>query len=239
MTADKPWLERNAGKKLRTLVNRDLLVNLVQLLLADPGRLNRATRRLLEGPERITPRLRLGDILDEETVAETCARLAQRPDLQDQIIQSILQSQVYREFMAEMLYRSIRDFLLEENFITQRLPIAGRLVRMGQAWASNTLERIGGDTGELDVAVTQFLEKRLGLMDRYAESLLKQAMSEKRLRRNGELLWNAIKDREITLDPERIQTDSTAWQRLSSGLAAALVDALLAGWGEKRLRELV
>lgn len=239
MASDKPWLEKNANRKLSSLVNRDLLVGLTQLAIADPGRLSRVARRLSEGADRVIPVLRISDVLDEAAVEDACARLADRPDIQDQIIGTILKSPVYREFMAEMLYHSIRDFLLEENFITQRVPIAGRLVRMGQNWASTTLSRLGGEAGELDSAITQFLEKRLGLMDRYAESLLKQAMGEKRLRRNGALVWQAIKDVEIRLDPDTIRSDSQLWQRFSEGLAISLVDAFLAGWGERKLKELM
>lgn len=233
------WLDRNADKTLRALVDRDLLINLSVVLLQDPGRFAHALEQLGWGKERVRVRVTIDAILDEDTVVETCARLSEWPDVQDRIIQSVLKSPVYRAFMADMLYRSIRDFLLEENIITQKLPVAGKLVRLGQHFASNTLERLGGDTWDMDAAVTRFLEKRVGVLDRYAEALLKQAMSEERLRRSGELVWQAIKDEEINLDPEYLSTHPAVWHKLTQGLSAALVDALLDGWGEKPLRELL
>jgi hypothetical protein len=239
VAAEKTWLERNRNKKLRTLIDRDLLTNLLALTLGDPGRLNRAVQRLTTGSERIRLRLRVQDVVDEAAVVEACAHLADESELQDRIVQSVLASPIYREFMAEMLYRSIRDFLLEENFITQRLPIAGKLVRMGQSWASSKLDRLGGEAGELDAAVTKFIEGRLGIMDRYAAALLKQALTEKALRRSGAYLWEAIKDREIILDTERLKTGSHVWQQFTAGIADALVDAFMDGWGDKPLRKLI
>lgn len=98
------------------------------------------------------------DFIDKEQFRILIENTISIKNIREEIIHQICLSSLYGRFISDILYRGIKNFLLEENIIAKNLPGASMLIGFGR----NLMSKLPGvDDGELDEKLIQFVQTNI------------------------------------------------------------------------------
>ena len=240
MNGKKSWYEKNRQKKVRTVVDKGFLVDTVELLASKTNMFSFPIQEIREGASGIGFRFRLGELLSRNVLEQLLHPLVEDSDYQEHLIRSLLGSALYKEFVSELLFNSIRDFFLDENVFTQKLPVVGRIIKLGQSMANRTIRRFSDLFENFESVIKNFIEGNLGIMEQYAYAIIKRSITQKNVDNIIDFLWDQFKDRELTVHEALFAPgEEFDLNRLSRLMAESLIDSILAKFGDHRIAELI
>ncbi len=227
-----------ADHPLATLVDLEALKRLLrQQVLQQPAtELLRQTsldlaRRLLALP--LQGQTRAADLINSRHVESLIDRLLDLEDLRRDVVNAVLASPVYSDVLSDLLYNGIRDYLLEDNILTKKVPGMSSLMKLGKGMVN----RMGGLEEGIERTIKQTIAKNLRASLELSEQLIEKACKGPRLRQALIEAWK--KARDLNLDSfiayigerELIDAESilnTFWEDVrQTPYAAALLDAIV------------
>ncbi len=241
-----------ADRPIVTLVDLDALKRLLrQQILQRPApdllrQINLdLARHLLALP--LQRQTRVADLVASGHIETLIDRLLDLEDLRRDVVNAVLASPVYSDVLSDLLYNGIRDYLLEDNILTKKVPGMSSLMKLGKGMVN----RMGGLEEGIERTIKQTIAKNLRASLELSEQLIEKACKGPRLRQTLLEAWT--KARGLSLDKftayvgerELVDTESmlhTFWEDVrqtpyASTLLNAIVDAIAASLAELTLAQ--
>lgn len=231
------WLLENREKTLASFVHREFLLAAAKSFLLKNDPVNLGYRRIREKIPEMEFCITLGHLLPKSSYLNLVRQFTEDEKNQDHLIRSLVTSPVYKEFISELLYNSFRDFLLEENFFTQKVPVAGKLFRVGQNVASNTISMFSATSKKVETAIKKTIEKNLGVTEQYTYSILKRIINPKTLQNGMNFLYETVKDQEIRISHEMLPEKDADFNALLLEIIGGMIDGFLKQAGDRKIKD--
>lgn len=145
------------------------------------------SRRVLNAPinqktafEDIFPRKSYDDIVDKIGGMETARK---------DVISRLVNSSVYSQQISEVLYTGIKEYLLEENIIAQKVPGVASIIKLGKFAVNKTLRPL---EAAVEKTVKSYIEKNLTNTIRRSEKSLNDYFDEAHVIEMGDDIWASI-----------------------------------------------
>ena len=230
-------------RKLHELVDHAQVLRLLQqeLLQRQPApglrnQLKASIQRLLHNP--ILNQTEIGMILGDEDAERVMNTLLKHEDLRKDIVHSLLASPVYSDVLSDLLYHSIKDYLLEENVLTKKVPGMASLMKIGKGM----VERMGNLEESFEKTIKQYIRKNIRASVELSEQLIDKAFQGPRLREALRDALGQLRQQKIALIGQHIQSHdieegeeilNSLWNRWrETPTASAVLEDLVQHWFE-------
>ena len=140
----------------------------------------------------------------ETTVADICTRasfdavvskVAGMQEARADLIHRLVSSSVYSHQISEVLFTGIKEYLLTENILAQKVPGVSSLIKLGKFAVNKTLQPI---EAAVEKAVKTYIEANLGNTIRRSEQSINDYFDEDRVTEMGDALWDAVGQRPLS-----------------------------------------
>ncbi len=186
-------LQHLQEQKLKTLHAREPIKRGLQDLLLDrPSAPLINTLALALGRELLAHPLQKqtcpGDLINADEAERLIDRLLDLEDLRRDLVKAVLASPVYSDLLSDLLYNGIRDYLLEDNILTKKVPGMSSLMKLGKGMVN----RVGGLEEGIERTIKQTIAKNLRSSLELSEQLLEKAFRGARLRQALIEAWQKV-----------------------------------------------
>lgn len=232
-------LHNNREKSVRSLVKKDAILTIVELVLVKIQRGDIPLGPFLEGAKGLGFRIKLSDLMSEEDLAET---LTLEEDVKQALIDTILGSRMFKEFVSEILVAALRKIILRDNVFTQKVPVLGPLAKLGQRMANLTLDTIGSYSewpDNFEVELKALIRNNAHLLDSTIGGILHSLLAPNNVAKIAHFVWEHLHDQAISVDSgilEKISIDLTV---AIPNLLDGLIDSLHEKVGDLTLQDVI
>lgn len=232
-------LHNNREKSVRSLVKKDAILTIVELVLVKIQRGDIPLGPFLEGAKGLGFRIKLSDLMSEEDLAET---LTLEEDVKQALIDTILGSRMFKEFVSEILVAALRKIILRDNVFTQKVPVLGPLAKLGQRVANLTLDTIGSYSewpDNFEVELKALIRNNAHLLDSTIGGILHSLLAPNNVAKIAHFVWEHLHDQAISVDSgilEKISIDLTV---AIPNLLDGLIDSLHEKVGDLTLQDVI
>lgn len=236
---EKSWVQRNKDKKIKTLIRKEPIVTIVELILLKIRKGDIPLGPFLEGAKGLGFRIKLSDLMSEEDLVET---LTLEEDLKAELIEGVLASRMFKEFVSEVLVAALRKIILKDNVFTEKVPVFGPLARMGQLVANKTLETIGSYTEmpeSFETELKSVIRNNAHLLDSTVERLLYGLLAPDNVAIIGHFVWEHLHDKGLSVDSSILEKISIDLTVAIPHLVEALIDSIHDNVGDKTLQDVL
>ncbi len=183
--------------------------------LSDPQRLSAlARRRVLEAelPDAliemigniakhlialpINGQTRLGEVVDDALFAKGIDLAVELRSIREEIIRGSLHSPLFALMVTDILYHGIRDYVVGENLLSQKLPGVSSLLSRG-AGALN--KRVPQLEARIEKGVRGFIDSNMQSTVAQSEVFLKKAMTDERIRELATEIWHVLRKSPLSI----------------------------------------
>ncbi len=150
---------------------------------------------------------------DQTTAADVCTRasfdamVGKVADLQDvrrDLIHALVGSPVYTHQISEVLFTGIKDYLLTENVLAQRVPGLASLIKLGKFAVNKTMQPI---EAAVEKAIKAYIESNLGSTIRRSEESINAYFDEARINEIGDALWESVAQQPLSEFSQALDTE--------------------------------
>ena len=232
-------LHKNRDKSVKSLVRKDAILTIVELVLVKIQRGDIPLGPFLEGAKGLGFRIKLSDLMSEEDLAET---LTLEEDVKQMLIDTILGSRMFKEFVAEILVAALRKIILRDNIFTQKVPVLGPLAKLGQRMANMTLDTLGSYSewpDNFEVELKALIRNNAHLLDSTIGGILHSLLAPNNVAKIAHFVWEHLHDQAISVDSgilEKISIDLTV---AIPNLLDGLIDSLYEKVGDLTLKDVI
>jgi hypothetical protein len=232
-------LHKNRDKSVKSLVRKDAILTIVELVLVKIQRGDIPLGPFLEGAKGLGFRIKLSDLMSEEDLAET---LTLEEDVKQMLIDTILGSRMFKEFVAEILVAALRKIILRDNIFTQKVPVLGPLAKFGQRMANMTLDTLGSYSewpDNFEVELKALIRNNAHLLDSTIGGILHSLLAPNNVAKIAHFVWEHLHDQAISVDSgilEKISIDLTV---AIPNLLDGLIDSLYEKVGDLTLKDVI
>ena len=232
-------LHKNRDKSVKSLVRKDAILTIVELVLVKIQRGDIPLGPFLEGAKGLGFRIKLSDLMSEEDLAET---LTLEEDVKQMLIDTILGSRMFKEFVAEILVAALRKIILRDNIFTQKVPVLGPLAKFGQRMANMTLDTLGSYSewpDNFEVELKALIRNNAHLLDSTIGGILHSLLAPNNGAKIAHFVWEHLHDQAISVDSgilEKISIDLTV---AIPNLLDGLIDSLYEKVGDLTLKDVI
>ena len=190
-TAVFQWIKKIT---LREIISAEQVIGLIERNVVDMPIAGGITelagemsQRVLAAP--INKKTALEEIFPRNTYDEFVDKIGGLASARKDIIHRLVNSSVYAQQISEVLFTGIKEYLLEENIIAQKVPGVASLIKFGKFAVNKTLHPI-----ELAVekTVKTYIEKNLDGTIRRSEKSLNAWFDEAHIIEMGDEIWESI-----------------------------------------------
>jgi hypothetical protein len=111
------------------------------------------------------------------------------------IIHRLVNSSVYAQQISEVLFTGIKEYLLEENIIAQKVPGVASLIKFGKFAVNKTLHPV---EVAVEKTVKTYIEKNLEGTIRRSEKSLNAWFDEAHIIEMGDEIWESISETRLS-----------------------------------------
>ncbi len=236
-------LQELGQRRLHELIDHAALLELLQkhVLGYQPGstlrsELRNHILRLLNSPvfQEAVPE----HLLHTEDIQNLVRTLLAQKELLQTVVHNSLANPVYAEVLSDLLYHSIKDYMLQENLLTKKVPGMASLMKIGKG----VVEKMGNLEENFEKAIKNYIRKNIASSISLSEQLILQACEGPAIERALLDLWQQIRSTPMHrltrhVNAENLQTIDdllqSAWNRWRvTPLARRLAADLLQTWFE-------
>ncbi len=204
-------------------------------------------RVVLDLPEnRTTP---VKEVVARGPYAEAVQKIATLEGARKRLIRRFVVSRVYSRQIADVLYAGIRDFLMEENLITRKIPGMASLIKFGRLAVNKTMPPL---ESLIEATVKRYIEINLTRMLRRSERSLNDYFTADRIINAGNRMWESAENRPLCEYADRIDPGQTEefrrlgkdfWRHFRQtpffeAVCRGLAGYVFAEYGDRKLNEI-
>ena len=178
--------EQVSGLIARQVVHRPLPGAIAETAMA-------MSRRALESTANRNTAL--ADICSRPVFDAALAKMAGLEDARRDLIHRLVSSTVYSQQISEALFTGIKDYLLTENILAQKVPGLASLIKLGKFAVNKTLQPL---EAAVEKTVKAYIEHNLGSTIRRSEQSINAYFDQNRISALGNKVWEGVASRPIS-----------------------------------------
>lgn len=151
------------------------------------------SQRVLAAP--INKKTALEDIFPRKTYDDVVDKIGSLASARKDVIHRVVNSSVYAQQISEVLFTGIKEYLLEENIIAQKVPGVASLIKLGKFAVNKTLHPV---EVAVEKTVKTYIEKNLEGTIRRSEKSLNAWFDEAHIIEMGDEIWESISDTRLS-----------------------------------------
>jgi hypothetical protein len=136
--------------------------------------------------ENIFARKQFDDIVD---------KIGCLKNAREDVIHRFVTSSVYSQQISEVLYAGIKEYLLAENILAQKVPGVSSLIKLGKFAVNKTMHSL--ETA-IENKIKSYIQSNLGNTIKRSEKSLNEYFDETHIIEMGEKIWSSIAKTKIS-----------------------------------------
>lgn len=232
----KSWVQKNKNKTIKSLIKKDSIVTIVELVLLKIQRGDIPLGGFREGVRGLGFKIRLSELFDKEDLVDM---LSLNDQLQEDIVGVVLASRMYEEFISEILVAAMRKMVFKDNFFTEKVPVFGRLAKMGQIVANKTLVEYTDVAASFEYELKHFVKKNLHILDSIVAGVVASLLAPDNVAKIVDFVWEHLHDKQIKVDDSVLSKISIDLTVAVPHLIEGFIDTLYQKVGDKTLGEMI
>jgi hypothetical protein len=144
-------------------------------------------QRVLAAP--VNEHTTLKDICPRPSYDAALAKIGQMEGVRRDLIHRMVSSSVYTEQISNALYAGIKEYLLTENVLAQKVPGLASLIKLGKFAVDKTMKPL---EAVVEKTVKAYIEANLGNTIRRSETSINAHFAPDRIVELGDQLWDGI-----------------------------------------------
>jgi len=191
------WLRRTRLRELVTpeqvsgLIARQVVERPLPRAIAETAAA--MSRRVLESPSNSTTSL--ADICPRASFDAAVAKMAGLEDARRDFIHRLVTSTVYTQQISDVLFTGIKDYLLTENILAQKIPGLASLIKLGKFAVNKTMQPL---EAAVEKTVKAYIESNLGSTIRRSEQSINAYFDLDRISDLGNKVWAGVGKRRVS-----------------------------------------
>lgn len=138
---------------------------------------------------------RVDEICQRRSFDAVVARIAGLKDARSGLIRRLVSSSVYTQQISEALFNGIKEYLLTENILAQKVPGLASLIKLGKFAVNKHMRPL---EAAVEKTVKAYIEGNIGTTIRRSEQSINDYFDEARIAAMGDALWKAVGSRRIS-----------------------------------------
>jgi hypothetical protein len=233
---EKSWVQKNKNKSIKSLIKKDGIVTIVELVLLKIQKGDIPLGKFREGARGLGFKIRLSELFDKGDVIDM---LSLDDELQEDIVKVVLSSRIYQEFISEILVAASRKIFFKDNLFTEKVPVFGRLAKMGQVVAHKTLNEYTDMASTFEHELKHFVKKNLHILDPIVASLVASLLAPDIVAKIVDFVWEHLHDKQICVDDSVLEKISIDLTVAIPHLVDGFLDTILDKVGDMTLKEVL
>ena len=135
------------------------------------------------------------DICPGEVFGAIVTFVAMREQPRQRLIHRLVTSPVYTEQLSSALFNGIKEYLLADNMLAQKVPGLGSLIKLGKFAVNKTMRPL---EAAVEKTVKAYIEASLGNTIRRSEQSINEHFDAARIVGAGDRLWASLAPRKLT-----------------------------------------
>ncbi len=115
--------------------------------------------------------LTAGDCMDTSDIVKVIDYVLEQRALRAKVVHQVLSNPVYSDVLSDLLYVSIKDYLLQENILTKKVPGVASLMKIGKG----VVEKMGNLEENFEKAIKNYIRKNIASTIALSEQLILKA----------------------------------------------------------------
>lgn len=165
---------------LRNLLEKELTPGL-------RGQIRLLITRGLQSP--LNADTRIEHLLNVNEFDAIIDKALQLEDLRRALVHELLSSPIFSEVLSDLLYHSIKGYLLEDGGISKKVPGMSSLVKLGKG----VVGRMGGLEDTIESAIKQYTQKNIRRTVELSEGLIESVFRGPKIKQVAREFWGRIK----------------------------------------------
>lgn len=236
------WLSTRSVDSLIDEVRvRDFIVrNVLSVEISDSLReqIRAMIKRGIRSP--LNKETRLEHVLNVKEYDLIVEKLIALEDVRREVVHSALNNRIYSDFLSDLLYQNIKDYVLEENVIAKKVPGASSLLKLGKGM----MDRVGGGIEHaMEQTLKSYIQRNIRRTIEMSENMIERALEAPKLRSVARQFWSRIKGMPLS-DLTKYVKDgnvddaadiiNTVWNHIrQTSYARELTNELVHAWFEQ------
>lgn len=191
----------------------------------------------------------LETLLNAREYDQIVDRLSELEDLRRQIVHTVMQNPSVNQLISDLVYHGLKNYLLEENALTKKVPGMSSLMKMGKGM----MERMGSLDAALENTLKAYVKRNTKATMELSERLVERALETPRLKSLAREFWQQIKSEKLNRVTQYVTADdvddvvrigNTLWNHFRTTPYARdqlndLVHAWFTEWGNQSVMEVL
>ena len=233
---EKSWVQKNKNKSVKSLIKKDGIVTIVELICLKIQKGDIPLGKFREGARGLGFKIRLSELFDQGDLVDM---LSFDDQLQEDIVKVILNSKMYEEFISEILVAATRKIFFKDNLFTEKVPVFGRLAKMGQIVAHKTFNEYTEWASSFEYELKHFVKKNLRILDPIVAGLVASLLAPETLEKIIAFIWEHVHDKQIRVDDSVLAKISIDLTVAIPHLVDGFLDTILEKVGDLTLKEVI
>jgi hypothetical protein len=233
---EKSWVQKNKNKSVKSLIKKDGIVTIVELICLKIQKGDIPLGKFREGARGLGFKIRLSELFDQGDLVDM---LSFDDQLQEDIVNVILNSKMYEEFISEILVAATRKIFFKDNLFTEKVPVFGRLAKMGQIVAHKTFNEYTEWASSFEYELKHFVKKNLRILDPIVAGLVASLLAPDTLEKIIAFIWEHVHDKQIRVDDSVLAKISIDLTVAIPHLVDGFLDTILEKVGDLTLKEVI
>ncbi len=211
------WLE---SIRLQDLVTPEILQETLSQIFSQQATQEQVLELIRDGGQRMRGYLETHAVFVETLIPRAIPdliveRLSEADDLRDQMIHEFVNSSIYAKLLSEVLYNSLKNFMLNENMFTKKIPGASKILKFGQQFMTQS-----GLEESLEKPIKEFIQHQIQESIRLSETFLKSGIDSEMLGEWKDQLWEAVAEQDL----------AELWDKIPESSSDIVADAAETWW---------
>lgn len=187
---------------------------------------------------------RIEHVLNVKEYDDIVERLVVLEDARRDIIRAVLNNPAYSDFLSDLLFQNIKDYLLEDNLIAKKVPGASSLMKLGKG----VFDKVGGGLeNAMESTLKSYIQRNIRKTIEMSEQMVNRALATPKLRTVARQFWHRVKDVPLSTASKYVKDAdvdasadiiNTLWNHLrqtpyARQLTTELVHAWYEQWGDR------
>ena len=141
----------------------------------------------------INQKTKVEDVFSEQNCQQLTEKLIDLSQLREQMVSSVLNSDIYVHLVSDVLYNGIKDFMLEENFLA-KMPGISTMLKMSKWSLNKTLPNLDSF---VEKTAKEFIKQHIPKTVELSEKILNKSLGGDSIRQVIEQVWQQLKDQSL------------------------------------------
>ncbi len=203
------WIQ---GIKLEDIATPEEIVNLIQRVVVDLPVSGGITELIGEMSRNvftadINRETSLEDIFARKQFDDIIDKLAGMKNLRDAVIDRLVKSSAYLTLISNVMYQTVKGYLLSENLLAQKAPMLYSLIQFGGSAVIKKIPGLAVLEAAIDRRLEAYVERTLDKTIQNSKSFLKDFIDENLIVETGEEIRQTISKGTLSGYFDKINTD--------------------------------